>query len=121
EQGDNFTPDVIAGNLKDRGLINESEHDAVAFDDTGDALVKLLNSKGYDGLVYKNTGEVGGPSDSYVIFNKGQVHAIPELRTGSIPKTQPSGDILPMEEEIRRGAGGEGAAQKETQKGQAPQ
>lgn len=55
------------------GVVTQTEaDDAVASRRRLIALQDLIKSKGYDGIVYRNTWE-GKPADSYVVFDSGQV------------------------------------------------
>lgn len=81
-----------------KGVLSEKEFEALRIiahlDDSLDdelvakALIKNLQSKGYDGFVYQNKSEDVG-QDSYVIFDKSQVHSgfgKRESAFGDIPK-----------------------------------
>lgn len=85
EVGENFEPDTIAKHLLERGVLSRSEYESAAYDETGQSLIRVLEARGYDGLVYRNTGETGPPSDSYVIFRREQVRPVEESKVKYIP------------------------------------
>jgi hypothetical protein len=55
----------------EQGVVSEAEFVAWERRPTGEALVSLLEGKGFDGLVYRNRYEAGG-EDSWVVFRGGQ-------------------------------------------------
>lgn len=78
----------------DKDAISDKEYNALLEvhrinpDLVAPALIKKLKSKGYDGFVYENKAEDIG-QDSYVIFDKSQVHSglgKRESAFGNIPK-----------------------------------
>lgn len=77
-----FTPDLLAEEIMDLGLLTEETYEALQeetdFDDVtlGSRLVAILKEAGYDGLVYANEREgagVGSFGDTYVAFDSNQI------------------------------------------------
>ena len=65
----------------EQGVVSEAEFGAWERRPTGEALVSLLESKGVDGLVYRNRYEDGG-ADSWVIFRGEQAVRVPIPEAG---------------------------------------
>ena len=58
-----------------QGVVSEAEFEEWERRPTGDAMVSLLEGKGFDGLVYRNRYEDGG-GDSWVVFRGGQARRV---------------------------------------------
>jgi hypothetical protein len=71
-------PTRLAANLVSQGILTAEEaqevtqHAGRSIDKPREALIRLLEAKGYDGLVYRNNAEDFG-SDSFVVFHPEQV------------------------------------------------
>jgi hypothetical protein len=68
----------------DGGVVSEDDFLAWERQPTGEALVRLLETKGYDGLVYENRWEDRG-GDSWVVFHPAQATRRPDAEDRSAP------------------------------------
>ena len=102
--------DTVGGTLKNELKIPESVIDSYR-NKYGEVLglVKLLESKGYDGIVYENNYEDIG-SDSYIVFNQNQIEELMTDGGETEDKMIQLPDVQTFDSEnpdIRFGEGGE--------------